>query len=331
MSKHSGSNTSLVSITTEDLARLPVTKDNRGARILGVVLVAVPWTIIGVISASSDSPPWPVFIVIGIFSLVGLWLALTKQTVTLGLEDLTFKQSGPTGSKQWTERYENYRGVGTHSEVRRSKDSSYTVYIASLVHADGSRTFKLGEWRSAGLAREMQETAARTFNLPALERTTEGYIERSVEDLDKTVGELVKEGKVALNFDPSAPPPADIKLTYQGDTAVLESASKKGGIFGRPRTSLRISPQELELKLIIAFGRGFTTRMPTAEVESVTLAPPSSGGSGPPRVTVAGDRQQMDLYVGDNEASQVWLRDFVIAMLALNADEPHRPDGPQRS
>lgn len=61
---------------------------------------------------------------------------------------------------------------------------------------------------------------------PAIETDGSKVIKRNVEDLDKSVRELVKEGKVQVEFDPSKPPPPGLSLKVDGDVLELTVVKK---------------------------------------------------------------------------------------------------------
>ena len=63
--------------------------------------------------------------------------------------------------------------------------------------------------------------------MPAVEKDGEQLVKRDVEDLDKSVRELVTEGKIEVRFDPSQRPPKGLTVRVDGDALDI-TVTKKG-------------------------------------------------------------------------------------------------------
>jgi hypothetical protein len=167
-------------------------------------------------------------VVLLILSLVGLLLAVLGLAIKVYEETYEFTPEHVArywrtllGRKQWREPYSNYLGVlmreKHHSGGQNS--SSYTEHIARLKHrSDESKDVVLYTSREHEGFRTATERYCRLLDLPALRQREDGTLEeRAVEDLDKSVRDMVAEGRMDVTFDPTRPPPGDVlKLTIEG-------------------------------------------------------------------------------------------------------------------
>ena len=95
--------------------------------------------------------------------------------------------------------------------------SSYTLYKVVLKHrADEVRDVLLYCSRSDSKHRHETEPFATMLQRPVLVDEGEGrYVERTVQDLDKSIAELVDEGEIDARFNPYDQPQGG-KLVLQG-------------------------------------------------------------------------------------------------------------------
>ena len=155
---------------------------------------------------------WDLIWIVALFPLVsagilvyGLHQLLWRETVTLSPDRVAVEQRGLFGSKSWEEPLSAYEGVVARtkrvSRSSRQGASSYTVYMVELHHADDKRNVTLYASRDESEWRRNWEAAARRLGLKALEDSEDGLLERAPEDLDKSVAELIEEGKVAVDYE----------------------------------------------------------------------------------------------------------------------------------
>ncbi|MCI5224711.1 MAG: hypothetical protein D3924_19090, partial [Candidatus Electrothrix sp. AR4] len=71
------------------------------------------------------------------------------------------------------------------------------------------------------------EAYSRQLGLPALKQDGEGYTQRDVEDLNKSVRELATEGKLEVTFDPAAAVPDELEFNIRGDQLEVEICQPK--------------------------------------------------------------------------------------------------------
>jgi hypothetical protein len=228
-----------------DLTRLPVTQVEKGSRVAGIfiILFACLWggiptfaLIKAVSSGTMQAGLWGllIFSVIGtcVF-LGGLYMMTCSSSTTLSLEQVDVIRKSIFGTKQWTARMSEFTGVRWRSEYHSGgkNRSSYTLYIVELLHPDPKKAVRLYESRMDMGIRGIGENACRALSLPAVEGDGASLVVRAVEDLDKSVKDLAREGKLKIDFDPSKPPPAGLTLKADGKFLELSVKTRKGGTF----------------------------------------------------------------------------------------------------
>lgn len=229
-----------------DLTRLPVTQVDKGFKGAGffLMLFACLWggipTFI-LMRAASSGPLQPglwgllIFGVIGIgIFLGGLYLLTTCTTTHLSLETVGVTKQSLFGTKQWIARLSEFIGVRYRSEYHSGGEDnpSYTLYIVELLHkSDAKKAVRLYEARADFGVRGIWENACSTLNLPAVEGDGANLVSRDVEDLDKSVKDLAREGKLQVKFDLSKPPPAGLSLKVDSTFLELSIKTKKGSSY----------------------------------------------------------------------------------------------------
>ena len=234
-----------------DLTRLPVTQIDKGTKSVGIFLMifaslwgGIPtfFLIKALSSGTMQGGMWGllIFSVIGTgLFLGGLYLLTTNTTTTLTLEQVSVTRKSAFGTRQWTARMSEFTGIRNRSEFHSGgKNSpSYTLYIVELLHPDSQKTVRLYESRMNAGIRGIWENACRALNLAAIEGEGADLVSRAVEDLDKSVKDLAREGKLKVQFDLSKPPPAGLALKIDGPILELSVRGRKrsslaGGVFG---------------------------------------------------------------------------------------------------
>lgn len=234
------------SATTKiDLDSLPVENVEKsrggGGFLMGFALLWGGLPTIGLVVAiiSGQFEPGLLFILLftvigaGLFML-GLSMFFKKKKTRFDELGVSVEQSGLFGDKSWSEPYSGYLGVLSRSEYHSGgKNSpSYTLCIVELAHAEKEKVVRLYTSRSEEGHRKIWEEYCRKLNMSAVEKDGDGYSERGVEDLDKTVAELVREGKVDLDFDTTSNIPPELQLVPEGDELLITVIKKKLSIIG---------------------------------------------------------------------------------------------------
>ncbi|TVQ75086.1 MAG: hypothetical protein EA363_00940 [Balneolaceae bacterium] len=229
-----------------DLTSLPAVYQGRGSRGMGFFLVifaliwgGIPGLIFFGMITSSEYDPAMLFIlifpVIGIgILLFGLYNLTFRETIRIDAANVTRESQSIFGYKYWTEPLQRYPGVLQRTERRSGgkNSSSYTLHIVELHHEDKKKRVTLYESRSSDGFRKTWEDYCRQLNKPALEVGKGKMVSRAVEDLDKSVRDLAREGKLAVDFDPRKPPPPGFDLRVDGDQLRVALPKTKNSLIG---------------------------------------------------------------------------------------------------
>ncbi len=104
-------------------------------------------------------------------------------------------------------------------EVRRSKNSTYTVYPVRL--CGGTKPFDISEPRQYQQSRQLAEQIAKFLTLPMVDQSGGTTVRREADQLDESLrDQVIRTGQVV----PWPEPPADMRSSYEvrGDTLLLE-------------------------------------------------------------------------------------------------------------
>lgn len=227
-----------------DLSSPPVESHQTGSKVGAIFMIvfALIWggfPIVGLISTlqSGDSGPetiiFLIFPVIGVgILLFGIHSFLWRRTVAFDGQSFTVTESGLKGAKSWTEPLSAYEGVMRNTRRVKTKNSSYTLYMVDLVHPDPDRKINLYTDTSESGFRGKWEELARQLNLPAFEQGEGGMVRRDPADLDKSVGELIKEGKVEVDYDTLSRPAKGVAVDIEGDTIAITRTGPRNPWWG---------------------------------------------------------------------------------------------------
>jgi hypothetical protein len=171
-----------------------------------------------------------VFAAIGLALVVGGINQMVGSTVIdIDLNSVSVTRKTMFGTRQWSEPLSRFEGALSRSEYHSGGKNrpSYTLYIVELKHVDPKKSLRLYESKSDMCFRTVWEDYCRQLNVPALEMDGTRVVKREAADLDKSVRELVREGKMKVDFDPSRPPPRELALRADGDVLELTVVRKK--------------------------------------------------------------------------------------------------------
>lgn len=159
-----------------------------------------------------------------LFAVRGL---LWRRRVAFDGGNFTVTERGLTGARSWTEPLSAYDGVMRSTRRVKTKNSSYTLYMIDLVHPDPDRKINLYTDTSNGRVREIWEDYSSLLTLPALEQGEGGMVRREAADLNKSVGELIREGKVEIDYDALSHPVEGLAVDLDGDMVALTRTGPK--------------------------------------------------------------------------------------------------------
>lgn len=170
-----------------------------------------------------------IFTIIGaLLFLGGIHLLVASTTTVIDSNRVTVSKRSLFGTKQWSEALAAFQGITWRSEYHSGGKNkpSYTLYIVELKHTDPKKAVKLYESRAGGNIRAIWEDHCRKLNLPAVETDGKSIVKRDVADLDKSVKELIEEGKMKVDLNPTKPPP-DLAVRADGDFLEVSTLRKK--------------------------------------------------------------------------------------------------------
>jgi len=216
-----------------DLSSPPVEAHQTGSKAGAVFLIlfALVWggfPVVGLFSVLQSGDVGPELFIFLIFPVIGVGILLFgihnflwRRAIAFDGQSFTVTESGLKGTKSWTEPLAAYEGVMRNTRRVKTKNSSYTLYMIDLVHPDPDRKINLFTDTADSGFRGRWEQLARELNLPAFEQGEGGMVRRDSGDLDKSVGELIQEGKVDIDYDALSRPATGLAVDIDGDTIAI--------------------------------------------------------------------------------------------------------------
>lgn len=216
-----------------DLASLPTAATQVGNRFFAIFIIvfALIWggfPVFGLVSVLQEGRAGPETVLFFAFPLAGAGLVLYgihsllwRRSVTFDGAAFTVAERGLFGERQWAEPLTAYQGVMRRTRHVRTKNRNYTLYIIDLLHRDSDRSINLYTDTTERGFRAIWEEYARRLRLPAFEEGEGGIVRRDAEDLDKSVGELIREGKVEIDYDTLSRRAEGLAVGFEGDVVVV--------------------------------------------------------------------------------------------------------------
>lgn len=208
-----------------ELSRLPARIDLSPGRaqMLTMLIVGLAWMGFATYFALSIAPDsgspgagdlmryvFLLFPAFGVFIVApAVWRLLQHRHAVVDKYLVTVEGWSLLGREAWRVPLDTFLGVRHRTGIIRRKRSSTTYQIIELVHPDPKKTILLWVERGDAVPRERWETYARLLNLAAL--NADG-VARDREDLDKSLRQMVQEGKVPVAFDPAGPVPQGLQV-----------------------------------------------------------------------------------------------------------------------
>ena len=117
----------------------------------------------------------------------------------------------------------NYEGVRFRIEFFQFGFMTKNKYIIELYHKNPQKTAPLYISTKGKNIRKIWEYYAQKLNLPAVVLTDEGMVRREVSDLDKSIKEMVEEGKTINSYNDREPLPPTIAFVRKRDKTVIKA------------------------------------------------------------------------------------------------------------
>lgn len=226
-----------------DLDRLPAAAERAGSKGLGVVMMvfAAVWggfPLVGLVTSPGQFTPDErllvlVFPVIGAgLFLVGVQQLLWRKRITFDGRIVSVVERGLRGTTTWREPLSDFRGVKRATRRVRRNKRTCTLYLVDLLHPETGKTVNLYTATYETGWRTRWEDYARRLNLPALEERDGGLVAREIADLDKSVTELLGEGKLSVDYDVLAAPAMGLAADLEDDAVVITRTGPRNSPLG---------------------------------------------------------------------------------------------------
>lgn len=155
---------------------------------------------------------------------------------------------------QINEPIENYIGVRFRVLFAQSGLFNRNRYIIDLYHQDSNKIIPLYISTSDNNIRRIWEHYARLFKLPALSIGDRGLVQRSYEDLDKSLQELYSDGKLPYIASGKLPAPESLLINETRNATIVRPA----GIYWDVFSTLFLLIAVFAILLLIAGGAYLT-------------------------------------------------------------------------
>lgn len=132
---------------------------------------------------------------------------------------------------QIVESRENYTGVRFRILFTQTGLFNRNRYIIDLYHPDSNKIIPLYISTNNRNIRKIWESYARLFKLPALSVGDRGLVQRSCDDLDKSLKELHNEGKLPFIANGKFPAPASLNIEETKDSTIITPAGIYWDVF----------------------------------------------------------------------------------------------------
>lgn len=206
----------------------------------------------------------------------------------------------------FSEPLTNYRGVESRSERHSVRGGGiYTLQFIELVHADRTRTVPLLRRQQEDVLRSEWEAYAKAFDLPTLHLDSGGERERELADLDKSLKELDREGKVARKKGEIGPVPRFIKLTEKKNLIEIRMPSQS---LLRRRYILIHRDRIEAYSTFLSLGHRGRKSIYHDDIESITVEGKDTIVRA---LVISGDRETITLVTDLSVSKLEWLRDYI--------------------
>ncbi len=121
------------------------------------------------------------------------------------------------------ESIDNYEGVRFRIEFFQFGFMNKNKYIIELYHKNPQKTAPLYISTKSKNIRKIWEYYAQKLNKPTIILTDEGMVKRDVCDLNKSIKEMIKEGKFVNNYNDRDPLPPSIAYVRKRDKTVIKA------------------------------------------------------------------------------------------------------------
>lgn len=159
----------------------------------------------------------------------------------------------------YKEALKNYEGVQLRIEFFQFGFLNKNRYIIELRHKNLHKVAPLYISTSGKNIRSKWKYYAKKLNLPALILTNDGLVKRDVEDLDKSVKELFREGKLKNDYNAADSLPESVILVRKKDKTVIKMAKILWDAYNIIAWGIIILAAAALLAFVFAYDGGFSS------------------------------------------------------------------------
>ena len=160
----------------------------------------------------------------------GAIFATVGGAILFGRRELIIDRSEGTIIKDWkllsktvyeqSRELKEFDRIRLNSEIRRSKNSSYTVYPIRL-EGDGAEAISISEARAKNKARAQAESLATFLSLPIHDKLSGSVRVRDADTLDQSIREKFQSGTES-NVIPDPPARMKSRVDYDGNSLQVQ-------------------------------------------------------------------------------------------------------------
>jgi len=190
---------------------------------LAGLAVMISWT--GIIPAENDPPPWYIAVPFGlVFVCVGAAFLFGRGGVKLDRANRTVTSWWGllVPFKSTTRSLDKYDHVTLSKEIRRSKNSTYTVYPVRLVGEE--KDVKFEEPQDYGKARKKAEEVAGFLGFRIKDSTGAAVVWRSPEEFDESLRERARRTEMEVDV-PDPPQFMQTRTRVEGRRVIIDLPS----------------------------------------------------------------------------------------------------------
>lgn len=231
---------------------LPVRISFKNMKILGwlalffggsFVLIPIAFLIKSLVNREPISDALPVLVIAALFSplmITGINLLKRKKELIIKHDSISENVSSLFKKEQWEEPITNYHGLLLRTDIQLTGErSSRMIYLLELLHPNPKRNIPLFKNYHFKTILEKWNSYCQLFNTTPLEKTgKDKWFRRETGNLDTPMIDLIKQGKLEMNLQPTPPstPPPN-KITLQN--------TKDGEKITFPKTVIQINKNQL--------------------------------------------------------------------------------------
>lgn len=308
-----------------DPKSLPCTLQNRGPRLFGVTSVTCGLVITILFGYAFfyvvfEDPARAVFgivpLVIGLVLTFAGLRSFYREKMILTSKEVSYTKQSFFRKIEFKESLNQYRGILRQIHLKKAPGFGHPtiLYSIELSHTDPKKTVTLWKSHQKKLFVETWEHYAKLLKLPAIQKAEKNqFFARHYQDLDKSLRELILEGKIKTTGESLHSP--FLKKTLQIHEGIYGTEIVKRFKIAPLQKVLRLGPSELQIEFQIFGVLLKTITLPYQEIKEVFIGyrdtAPTLYKSDNTLLKISSSREIVYFGEGSTEQEKKWLQDFV--------------------